>query len=111
MTLQGIIEKAGDLLEQVVAAAQDIGGLVQSLAEQIEAFGGREGLLAVCVVLGVLLLVTVMKLVKVAIAALLYLVAPAVIIAILLWLILHQPFLAMLPLSAIGCSVLFLAKA
>jgi hypothetical protein len=104
------MEQAKELLQQLAARAGEFSGTLAAARGYILDHFGNSGLIAAYVLLAVLGFVVVYRLVKITIAAIKYVVIPAVVLALLATMILPYPFATVLPVTVTGCSLVLLIK-
>jgi hypothetical protein len=104
------MEFAKEFLQQVIARAGDLTGILSTCRAYIVDHFGHNGLMAAYVLLGVVGFVVVYRLIKISIAAIKYVVIPAVVLAFLATMLLPYPFTTVLPVTVTGCSLLLLVK-
>ena len=95
---------------QVQEAARGALGILEALKATIVEHFGQTGLYASYVVVGVLMVLLIMRLAKLTFSAVKYLVIPAVALAFIGSLVTNYPFVGLLPLTAMFCSLLLLFK-
>ncbi len=105
-----LLTKAKILAEEAIAKAGDYSGLIVAARQYILDNFGQTGLIAAYITLGVLIVFVVSRLVMMTIAAIKYLVVPALVLAFLASLILPVSFGVALPVTVTLCSLVLLFK-
>jgi len=98
------------ILADVVARAGEYSGIFASAKQYILDNFGQTGLIAAYITLGVLVIFIVSRLVMMTLAAVKYLVVPAVVLAYLASLVLPVTFGVALPVTVTLCSLVLLFK-
>jgi hypothetical protein len=98
-----IMDQAESMFTSAYQALLSVKGLV------VQSFG-ETGWTAACIIAAVLLVTLLSKLAKLSFGAIIYMVIPAVVLAFLGSFVLPMSFAALLPVTATGCSLLFLFK-
>jgi hypothetical protein len=98
------------MAENASVKAQELSGGLGSVRDFITDTFGQNGLIACYVLLGVISVLLVSKLAKLTFSALKFLVIPSVALAVLATFVLTVPFVAALPVTVTGCSLVLLFK-
>ena len=98
------------MAETASVKAQEFSSGVGNAREYITDTFGQNGLIACYVILGVVLVLLVSKLAKLTFSALKFLIIPSVALAVLATFVLTVPFVAALPVTVTGCSLVLLFK-
>ena len=102
--IEKLVDRASELFNTYV-------GFLSSVKEVIVQHFGHNGLVAAYIILGVLAVVLISRLIKITLAAIKYLIVPAVALAFVGSLLLPFSFFILLPVTATACSLVLLFKA
>ena len=105
-----MLAQAHQLADRATAHVEQYSGLLGAAKGFILANFGPNGLLAACIVAGVLILMILAKIANLTFSALKFLVVPAVVLALVGSFFLPYSFTALLPLTATMCSLGLLFK-
>ena len=105
-----LLTKAKMFAEEAIARAGEYSGLVVAARQYIIDNFGQTGLIAAYITLGVLVVFVSSRLVMMTIAAIKYLVVPALVLAFLASLLLPVTFGVALPVTVTLCSLVLLFK-
>ncbi len=106
-SLHDLIQK---LWDKASGQFNESASVVYSVRELIEQNFGYNGLIAAYIILGVLAIVVISRLVRIALATVRYLIVPAVALAFVGSLLLPYSFFILLPVTATLCSLVLLFK-
>jgi hypothetical protein len=110
MSKANLMAQLSDLGDRATAQADSFSGGMGSIKALILDHFGPNGLTAAYIVVAVLVLVIAWRLTKVTFAALKYLIVPAIALAVLGSFVLPYSFVIILPMTAVGCSLILLVK-
>ncbi|MDH3892546.1 MAG: hypothetical protein OEV49_15885 [candidate division Zixibacteria bacterium] len=110
MSKANLLAQLSDLGDRAAAEADSVTGGLGSIKALILDYFGPNGLTAAYIVAAVLALVLVWRLVKIGFDALKYVVIPSVALAAVGSFVLGSPFVSLLPVTVVGCSLIMLFK-
>jgi hypothetical protein len=97
-------------INTIIAAVTDSSGVAAASSAYIAGHYGSNGVIAAWLILAILVLAVAIKLIRLTVNAVLYLVVPAVVLAFVGSLVFPMSFTLLLPITAVACSLFFLFK-